>query len=154
MKKKLLFTTAIATTLFLTGCGNGKAVLEFKYEDSNVPGTKYEIKLYENKTLKVNETPHCNYEKCKDKTEKRTINVSKDEYNTIVEVTKNDYSKEILSQALSAISKDKKIMASIEKDGKENWAKLYQNEDKNNDGRLSYKEHGDYLLESLTKEEG
>lgn len=154
MKKRLLFTAALATTLFLTGCGNGKAVLEYKYEDSNVPGTKYEIKLYENKTLKVNETPHCNYEKCKDKTEKHTISISNDEYNTIIEVIKKDYSKEIMSQALSAISKDKDILASIEKDGKDNWASLYQKEDSNNDGRLSYKEHGDYLLNSLTEEEG
>ena len=153
MKKKLLFIAALSTTIFLTGCGNGKPVLEYKYEDSNVPGTNYEIKLYENMTLKVNETPHCNYEKCKDKTEKRTISISEDEYNTIIEVTKEDYSKEILSQALSAISKDKKIMASIEKDGKDNWAKLYQKEDTNNDGRLSYKEHGDYLLNTLTKGE-
>ena len=154
MKKRLLFTTALAATFFLTGCGNGKAVLEYKYEDSNVPGTKYEIKLYEDKTLKVNETPHCNYEKCKDKTEKRTTSVSDEVYNTILEVTKNSYDKEILSQALSALSKGKDIMASIEDDGKDNWEKLYGKEDGNKDGRLSYREHGEYLLNTLTKEEG
>lgn len=154
MRKKLLFTTAFATAFLLTGCGNGKAVLEYKYEDNNVPGTKYEVKLYENKKLAVNETKHCNYEKCKDKTEKRTISISDEEYKIINEVTNNDYSKEVLSQALASITKGDDIMASLEKDGKDNWAKLYQNEDSNKDGRLSYREHGDYLLESLTKEEG
>lgn len=154
MKKQLGIVAGLSLAFLLTGCNNGKTVLEYKYEDNNVPGTKYEVTLYDSKKLMIKETKHCNYENCKDKTEKKNIELNDEEYNKVVQITKNsEYKKELLSLALSSISEGEKEKASLKKDGKENWKNLYKEEDANEDNILTFREYGNSLLDTIISEE-
>ncbi len=154
MKKQFGIVAGLSLALLLTGCNNGKTVLEYKYEDNNVPGTKYEVALYDSKKLIVKETKHCNYEKCKDKTEKKKIELNEEEYNKVLQITENsEYKKELLSQALSSISEGEKEKASLKKDGTENWEKLYKEDDTNEDNILTFREYGNNLLDTIISEE-
>ncbi|MBQ8131783.1 MAG: hypothetical protein IJ193_04770 [Bacilli bacterium] len=153
MKKYYGLAAGLAMTFLLTGCGNGTPVLEYKYEDNNVPGTKYEISLYENNRLVVKETKHCNYENCKDKKETHKTELTKEEYDKVIEVTKKEnYSKEELSISLSSIVRDKEVKASLEKDGEANWNVLYKDYDTDNDKILTYREYGNSLLDRIVEE--
>lgn len=131
---------------FSSNYNDGTTIIELNYEDNFTPGSSYSIKINKEHQL-YTKVIHYN----------TTLNGKSEIYENVTDLTEEEYNKiehlytiihddEMLNSfcmALSSISQDSKSVSNYD------W---FKNEDFNNDGKVTCREHGNAFLDIIIEE--
>lgn len=152
MKKKwILIVIFIVIIIFIFFF---KQTKKFEYTNNIIPPTTYLVKINKYlfyKELIVEEYQSCSAVDCDGTTKKNKIILTDDEYEKIVNIMNKDtYGNDIwdlIYRAIANLSEDDSIMWNESDYGYE------LEEDLNQDGKVTGREFGNYILDSILKED-